>query len=710
MVGLLPPSLGRAAPYLIAAALTVLLALLAFLQHRWLVQVSEAERQRAHVHVESVATAFARDFNETLSRLAFDFLPLFVEPVAPGANPEQQERVADARLAELLESRLQRWRGTATEPDLLAEVLVAEKLGGPESARLRRLEEPARRLAEVPWPAALAPLRERLEQSADLQPTWSWRQRRGSLGIEALDERLPSLILPLFDRPPDVLETRPLGEAAPRRSLLRGSGRWVVLRLDRQVLEEQILPDLAQRHFRDAGLGLRIVAKSGGELIFAAGRPMPAEATIETAVDLFGPLTFSRAFRPPMAEFEVPAAPPVPPVPPEPPPPIGYPVPAVAPLPPELPETPPGASSPRVAAPGASSPRVAAPGPGSLGITMPGIAAPAPVPPPAPAPAPPPPPAAAEPRARAGGSMMWLAREESGAPVELGEGRWRLEVFHEAGSLDLAIDRAQQRNLAIAFGILLVLGLAMLFLARAARNAQELARRQMELVAGVTHELLTPLAAMKSAGQNLRDGVVQEAPKVARYGELIVKESDRLSDLVGQVLLWAGLASHQSVPQHETILPRQLAEEALEDLRPALETAHFEVALDLPPDLPAVSGDPAGLRQALANLIANAVKYGRRADARPYLQLAARTLADGRLAIAVTDRGPGIAPEDLPHLFEPFYRGRKVVASNVAGAGLGLALVRRIVESHGGELRVQSVAGSGATFTMILPGAKGDGR
>jgi signal transduction histidine kinase len=211
---------------------------------------------------------------------------------------------------------------------------------------------------------------------------------------------------------------------------------------------------------------------------------------------------------------------------------------------------------------------------------------------------------------------------------------------------------------------------------------------------------------MKSAGQNLRDGVVQEAPKVSRYGELIVNESDRLSGLVGQVLSWAGMGSQATAARRERVSPAQIAREALEDQRPGLETADFGIVLEAPEDLPALWADPAALRQALGNLIANAIKYGKPAEGRPWLRLAAFLEKGGRRVVfTVADRGPGIAAEDLPHLFEPFYRGRRVVASNLAGAGLGLALVRRIAENHGGELAV-SQAGGGATFSLVLPAAE----
>ena len=689
----LKETLRNQAPIALAIALTVLLVVLALLQQSWLAKVSEAERSRARAHVDSAAAAFSRDFNEPLSRLAFDFLPLFESHgEARGEAPEP----AAAALGASLARRLERWRATASEPDLLAALWLAER--EPGRVVFRRLDEGSRSfLPPAGPPPALDDLARRI---AALPAGGDSSGPRPGAAIELLDAKIPALIVPLAGPAPDLLpdviaftpdenpERRPLAEALHWRMAMRGADRWLVLQLNRPVIEKRVLPLLAERHFGDDGFGLRVVAKDDpGEPIFASGRPMPADATIERSVDLFGPLVFSRAFRPPGAPFEAPLplrapAAPVPPAPP---------------LPPESPPAPAAIGPFDETAPAAAPDEPPAP-----------AEHPAPRPPSAPsqAPAPPAPRTARPPAPPPPPFGVFLSRAEGTAPFELGEGRWRLEVFHLEGSLDAAIDRARNRNLTLAFGILVVLGAAMLFLAASARKAQALARRQLELVAGVTHELLTPLAAMKSAGQNLRDGVVREAPKVERYGELIVKESDRLSGLVGQVLSWAGLESEATTARRELLDPAEVAREALEDLRPGLETADFEVAFEARPGLPAVAADPAALRQALGNLIANAIKYGKPAEGRPYLRLAVEAEKGGRrVAFTVADRGPGIAAEDLPHIFEPFYRGRRVVASNLAGAGLGLALVRRIAENHGGELTA-SQAGGGASFSLLLPAAE----
>ncbi len=281
-------------------------------------------------------------------------------------------------------------------------------------------------------------------------------------------------------------------------------------------------------------------------------------------------------------------------------------------------------------------------------------------------------------------------------------GRWRLIVTHRDGSLETALAKARHRNLAVSLGILLLLALSMLQLLRSTRRAQRLARQQLEFVAGVSHELLTPLAAMRSAGQNLADGVVEERSSVSRYGALIEREGRRLSEMVTQVLEHAGIQAGGRVYSPRRVAAEELVDGALEDCRAHFEEAEIEVEADLATGLPKLEVDPAALRRALANLLVNAVKYGR--DGK-WIGVSARAVG-GEVAITVEDRGPGIDAEDLPHLFEPFYRGRDAAAGTIPGSGLGLSLVRHVVEHHGGRIEVGAPPAGGSRFTLHLPAAE----
>jgi signal transduction histidine kinase len=134
------------------------------------------------------------------------------------------------------------------------------------------------------------------------------------------------------------------------------------------------------------------------------------------------------------------------------------------------------------------------------------------------------------------------------------------------------------------------------------------------------------------------------------------------------------------------------------------QPAGIAIDLDIGDNLPLVAGDEAALRRVFQNLVGNAMKYG--ANAR---WIGVRTaLTAGRLEVSVTDRGIGIAAADQAKIFDPFYRAPDVVAAQIQGAGLGLSLVKRIVEAHGGEVTLKSALGQGSTFTVALPALKGD--
>jgi signal transduction histidine kinase len=284
-------------------------------------------------------------------------------------------------------------------------------------------------------------------------------------------------------------------------------------------------------------------------------------------------------------------------------------------------------------------------------------------------------------------------------------GVWRLVLKHRDGSLEDAVTAVRRRNLAISLGILALLAATMSLMMVVTQRAQRLARLQIEFVAGVTHELNTPLTAIRSAGQNLAAGVVAEPGQVRRYGNLIESEGRRLSDMVGQALELAGIQSGRRVYHPRPVEVRDVVDGALQDCRWLLQEKGIEVEKDVDRDLPLVLADPSALRRAIQNLVENAVKYGGKAR---WIGVRARQAPSGPVEITVADRGPGIRREELPHLFKPFFRGRDAAAGSVPGSGLGLSLVRHIAEAHGGRVTVTTgaagVPGSGGSaFTLHLP-------
>ena len=288
-------------------------------------------------------------------------------------------------------------------------------------------------------------------------------------------------------------------------------------------------------------------------------------------------------------------------------------------------------------------------------------------------------------------------------------GRWRLLLQHRSGSLEAAVAGVRRRNLAISFGVLLLLTVSVALLTVTTRKAHRLAHQQMEFVAGVSHELRTPVAVIRSAAENLSQGVVS-GERVKRYGQMLEAESRRLGEMVERVLQYAGIESGLGLGARVPLSPSEIIEGAIASSQPMLEAERVHVHPDIPPDLPPVLGDAAALRSAVQNLIANAAKYG---GPDRWIGVRAEHVRERRRAdvrITVSDHGPGIPASELPHIFEPFYRGSDALARQVHGNGLGLSLVRRIITAHGGRVNVTSRAGAGSSFTIALPAAAADTR
>jgi signal transduction histidine kinase len=282
-------------------------------------------------------------------------------------------------------------------------------------------------------------------------------------------------------------------------------------------------------------------------------------------------------------------------------------------------------------------------------------------------------------------------------------GEWKLVALHRSGSLAAAVEKSRRRNLAVSLAILLLLAAATATLLVSANRTRRLARQQIEFVAGITHELRTPLAAIRTAGQNLADGVVGDPDRVRQYGELVVREGRRLSELIEQALANAGIEARRGGLLGPPVALAPVIEEAISVCRPAADEMGTSVESVVEAGVPEVPADRSALRTMLENLIANAVKYG---GADGLVRVSARR-HDGTVEIAVSDRGPGIAAQDLPHIFEPFYRGECNGSGRIAGSGLGLSLVERIAGALGGKVEVESTPEKGTTFTVTLPAAAG---
>ena len=297
------------------------------------------------------------------------------------------------------------------------------------------------------------------------------------------------------------------------------------------------------------------------------------------------------------------------------------------------------------------------------------------------------------------------ARRRGHAPLQMasdGE-QWQLVVRDPAGSVDVDVARWRRRNLAISFGLLGLLAGTTVLLFSVARRAERLAKLQMEFVAGVSHELCTPLAVINSAAENIVDGVVEGPAQVQEYGAMIREQGRRLERLVDEVLLFAAGRFGKSGYDLRPMEIAPLLEQTLAGSETMLRDAGFTFDKAIDPELPFVVADAEALSKCVENLVSNAMKYS---GENRWIRLRASYSARGaspEVRISVEDKGMGISAADLPHLFEPFFRGQDAREGQIRGVGLGLYLVKRMMEAMGGGVSVSSKPSQGSTFTLHLP-------
>ena len=251
--------------------------------------------------------------------------------------------------------------------------------------------------------------------------------------------------------------------------------------------------------------------------------------------------------------------------------------------------------------------------------------------------------------------------------------------------------------LMVTFGVVLS--------ARIIGREVDAARMKADFAANVSHELRSPITQIRLRGEALQLGLVDEPEDLQEHYDAIVNEAERLSRLVDNVLDFAAIergAKRYHLRQDDLLA---VVWTTAESLRNAIQDRGLELELDLPDDLPPLWLDREAIKQVLTNLLSNAAKYGSDGG---WVGVKVRLGLDG-VDVAVADRGIGIATEEQEKVFDDFFRSTNTEVRRKKGTGIGLSIVRYIVEAHGGAVSVDSTLGKGTTFTFTLPLAPPEG-
>ncbi len=636
----------------VVAGLLLLLPLLAWFQYRWLGEVSQAERERMQSNLRTSAEKLCADFDRELTNIYVQFQ----SPSLPNSD----------QLALNFASRYRRWVASAPESKLVSKVYrtFSDDDG---NWKLMQFDALSNSFEAVEWPEKLYSIRNRFETESNTEVATQnvlrgiFRQNNDPSNLQ-LPKGARSFILQVSsgqtagDIPALIIPDMTL-PGADFQPLMKGKRAFTIAMLDEEVIRKEILPSLIKRHFSAEGddeYKLAVVQRGeSSEAIYQSDASLPLKAFEQNDArsSLFKIRTeeLDRLFI------------------------SGNNVPAISP-----PLTPSNAQKSEDIK--SKSSQVA------VRVLQSDVRV-----------------------AKSGENLPLVSHPQK---IEIhrpfiksldSEGEWQLLVKHRAGSLDAAVANVRYRNLSISLGVLLLLGVSVGFIVLSSRRAERLAKQQMEFVAGVSHELRTPLAVICSAAENLADGVIDNRDQIKRYGGLIRDEGRRLTGMVEQVLEFAGAQSGRKTYELRPTDLNSVIEDAVAACHLQLVEGGFALEKNIASNLPMVNADAAALSRAIQNLLSNAMKYS--GESR-WIGLDVNSMNgdnSGEVQVKVSDQGLGIQPSELPHIFEPFYRGKEVVASQIHGNGLGLSLVKHIVEAHQGQVKVESSAGQGSQFTFTLP-------
>jgi len=292
------------------------------------------------------------------------------------------------------------------------------------------------------------------------------------------------------------------------------------------------------------------------------------------------------------------------------------------------------------------------------------------------------------------------------AGFEGGFPNWSVELYqHGRSGLATLLGSRQGIYLYVFLLIAGILVFGLVLTVRTVSHELALAKMKSDFVSTVSHEFKSPLASVHQVAEMLQAGRVPSEERRQQYYDLLLEQSRRLCLLTDTILDLARIDEGRKTFIFETLDIAAMLRDIVPTVQDRVRHEGFLIALALEEPLPQVRADGEALGQAVTNLLDNAVKYSGQSR-----QVTVRASADGRhLVISIGDFGIGIAKDEISRVFDRFYRGGDELTRSVKGSGLGLTLVKEIVEAHHGTVHVESEPGQGSTFTIRLPASRDQG-
>jgi signal transduction histidine kinase len=618
----------------LAVVLSLLVAVLAALQYRWLGQVSDGELGQMKSYLNATANRIGRDFDTELT----DAYNAFYPELSPG-EPDDGSTYANQYI---------RWASGAQYPNLIKSIWFATA-GRDSTFALKQLIADKYKFEPCPWPAELNRLHqglaEKLQDARTSLGTGNSNRnipgRRTGMEMRHIDADIPALIIP-------VSKSVMLREEMPFTS--PSSSNLIIVGLNLAYIKEQMLPEIIDKITSgDGQLNFRVQVVAGNNadnvIFFSDLSKRNANTGQQPALIRQADVMFSFfRLRSPWFSF------------------------------------------PNQAQSGIDGGNFQPQRPDDFG-----------------------PPPANEPSPTGINQAGFTPGSFDAGPNGRGEGLWKILIQHKDGSINAAVANARHRNLTIGFGVLLLLFGSGVMIVISTRRFLHLAEQQIEFVAGVTHELRTPISVICLAGENLADKVIHNNAQIANYGVVIRDEGRRLAAAIEQVLQFAGAHSYWKKQEFEPVSIRDVIDHAILDCQSMIQEQGFKIEQEIQSDLPDAIGNQAALERAVRNLLSNAIKFS---GTSRWVEVKAESCSckfGNAIRLMVRDRGVGIPHNEHASIFEPFFRGKDATTNQVRGNGLGLSLVKKIVEAHGGHISVDSKIGRGSTFTIYLPLKEGTG-